>query len=113
MYSFDYQLKYPYQRGECAKSVAQQRPERSVIYLHISSCESVLVDPDHVLCPDERYFIDSLGLDSPTVTVNTLKWHMEYGYIPSKDALIDACRFGKTKVVQYLVDHDCPITTVP
>lgn len=109
LYSLGGDVVISFQSGECAKDVAQRIQDPTMICTYNKVLESKIIDPGTILDADTYYVAYPLGFEEYTFGLNVLKWWIVHGHEISKDTFIDACRFGKKKVVQYLVNHGCPI----
>lgn len=108
------------QVGECAKEVVQRLAQgRQNSAMWVTKADDIdierLVEPEYVFCANDTCSIATLPNVSryANMTVPWLKWAMLYGYELHKDLLVYACKIGRRKMVQYLIEHNCPIATVP
>lgn len=110
------QGRVPYKVGELAKAVVQRITDcNCMLFEPLESEVYEEVDPEHIMTSEHgEYYVccqtwGGEGAPRPIRTVLELKWAMEYGYEVSKDTLIQACKYGKQKVVNFLVHGECPI----
>lgn len=103
---------YEVYEGETAKDALARLRKLGYGYNWIDCSPNTILSDTWHFKYGAAYIIKSCNYESHhdvTKGMCSLEWAIEYGYKLCKETLLHGCKHGELEVVQYLVDHHCPI----